>query len=182
MHQDPSLYGEFLITKIRSCKNLNNTVLLVNVYRSPSSNSSKFIESFDEILSKLRSHGRKQIVLAGDFNIDLIKHEYDEKSQNLIDTAASYGFTQVISRPTRITDHSATLIDHVYTNKVEKIMSSSVLALDLSDHLGTYVRLSTWLHLSTELHELLNPYLVNVPRPIKNMNIGCLMRPTTKNL
>jgi len=142
MHQDPSLYGEFLITKIRSCKNLNNTVLLVNVYRSPSSNSSKFIESFDEILSKLRSHGRKQIVLAGDFNIDLIKHEYDEKSQNLIDTAASYGFTQVISRPTRITDHSATLIDHVYTNKVEKIMSSSVLALDLSDHLGTYVRLS----------------------------------------
>ena len=142
LHPEPSLSGEFLITKIRSCKKFSNTVLVVNIYRSPSSNSTKFIEIFDETLSKLRKHGKKQIILAGDFNIDLIKHERDEKSQNLIDTAASFGFAQVISRPTRITDHSATLIDHVYTNKVEKIISSNVVALDLSDHLGTYIRIS----------------------------------------
>ena len=36
--------------------------------------------------------------------------------------------------------------------------------------------------LSTELHDILNPSLVNVLRPIKNMNIGCLIRPKTKNL
>ena len=43
----------------------------------------------------------------------------------------------MISRPTRITDHSATLIDHVYTNKLNNVISSNILTLDLSDHLAT---------------------------------------------
>ena len=141
-NQEPSLFGEFLVTKICSCKKYKNTILVVNVYRSPSSSSAKFLEVLEQSLSSLRKHGKKQIILAGDFNIDLIKHDSDEKSQNLIDVTASYGFAQVISRPTRITDHSATLIDHVYTNKVEKFISSSVVTLDLSDHLGTYIQIS----------------------------------------
>ena len=80
--------------------------------------------------------------MAGDFNIDLLKYHTDINSQNLIDTAASHGFAQVILRPTRITGHSATLIDHILINNVNKLVSSSALSIDLSDHLGTYARLS----------------------------------------
>ena len=43
---------------------------------------------------------------------------------------------------TRITDHSATLIDHIYTNKINKVISSSVVTHDLSDHLSTLVTIS----------------------------------------
>ena len=139
----PKASGEILITKIKSCKKHNNTVLVVNVYRSPSShNTANFIKIIDESLSKLRRHNKKLIYMAGDFNIDLLKYHTDINSQNLIDTAASHGFAQVISRPTRITDHSATLIDHIFINNVNKLVSSSVLSIDLSDHLGTYARLS----------------------------------------
>ena len=44
---------------------------------------------------------------------------------------------QIISRPTRITEHSASLIDHVYTNKLEDTISSNILTTDISDHLAT---------------------------------------------
>ncbi len=48
-----------------------------------------------------------------------------------------YGFIQVVSRPTRITDHSVTLIDHVYSSDVYNTLSCNVLTLDISDHLAT---------------------------------------------
>ena len=138
----PDLAGEILVTKIKSCKKFKNTLLIINVYRSPSNNAQKFNSILDETLNKLRRHSKKLILMAGDFNVDLIKHDTDVNSQNLINTTASHGFVQVISRPTRITDHSATLIDHVYTNKAHKVKGSSVIALDLSDHLATYISIS----------------------------------------
>ena len=140
---EPSTYAEFLAVKIRSCKNTNNTVVIVNMYRSPSSsNTSNFIKALDESLTKLRKHSKKHILLTGYSNIDLLKHEYDENSQNLINTTATHGFAQLISRPTRITDHSCTLIDQIFSNKVSRVITSSVISIDLSDHLGTYVRIS----------------------------------------
>ena len=66
--------GEFLITKVMVNKNVSmpNTIMIINVYRSPSSNANKFLELLEENLNLLRNQGRKTIILAGDFNIDLI--------------------------------------------------------------------------------------------------------------
>ena len=119
-----------------------NTIMIINVYRSPSINASKFLELLEENLNLLRNQGRKTIILAGDFNIDLINFGKDEISKSLINLTASYGLAPIISRPTRVTDHSATLIDHIYINKVEKIICSNVVTFDLSDHLGTYIKIS----------------------------------------
>ena len=41
-----------------------------------------------------------------------------------------------MSRPTRITEHSASLIDHCYTNKLEDTISCNILTTDISDHLA----------------------------------------------
>ena len=136
--ESPSNDGEFLFIKINCCKNFKKTVIVGNVYRSPSRKREKFNELLDSVLHKLDRHKTKQILLVGDFNSDLIRHEFDIDGQNLIDTTTNRGFIQVISRPTRITDHSATLIDHIYTNKIENLISTSVLTVDLSDHLATY--------------------------------------------
>ena len=129
--------AEFQLVKIHSCKGFNKTKVIVNFYRSPSRDTKKFITLLDEVLRKLDRHSRKHIMFFGDANIDLIKYDSDISSQNLIDTLAKYGFVQTISKPTRITDHSATLIDHVYTNSIENTVSSNVLTLDISDHLAT---------------------------------------------
>ena len=138
----PSADGEFSLIKIKNCLKTNKTIILANAYRSPSRKPAKFNDLLEVVLGRLDRHRTKQIVLLGDFNIDLIKYESDINSQKLIDLTASKGFVQVISRPTRITDHSATLIDHIYTNKIENLVSASVLTVDLSDHLATFATFS----------------------------------------
>ncbi len=137
--------GEYLFVKIsiNMINSTNKKVYIVgNFYRSPSNNPKTFLEQLDIILSNLERHSSKQILLVGDFNIDLVKHEHDPIGQQLIDTMTRHGFVQVINRPTRITDHSMTLIDHIYTNKVHNMISSGVVTYDLSDHLGTYITIA----------------------------------------
>ena len=49
-----------------------------------------------------------------------------------------------INKPTRITDCSETLLDHVYTNNPNnKYLSGITLSADLSDHLGTFISVPT---------------------------------------
>ena len=96
------------------------------------------MEDLENILYQLNRHKNKHIILVGDLNIDLIKHDSDTNSQNLVNITSNHGFLQTISRPTRITDHNASLIDHIYTNQIHNIASSGIITLDISDHLATY--------------------------------------------
>jgi exonuclease III len=139
---DPSVNeGEFLFVKAKFCKGFNKTVIIGNVYRSPSGKHESFMRQYETVLNKLNRHSSKHILVVGDFNTDLMKHSTDINSQNIIDVTTNHGFIQVISKPTRITDHSCTLIDHIYTNKLQNVTSTSVVTFDLSDHLGTTITL-----------------------------------------
>ena len=42
----------------------------------------------------------------------------------------------MITKPTRITDFSARLIDHIYTNKKNLNCKSGILVTDVFDHFG----------------------------------------------
>ena len=46
-------------------------------------------------------------------NLDLLRYDDNAHVQKLSEIVMSNGFLPVISRPTRVTDHSATLIDHI---------------------------------------------------------------------
>ena len=136
---DQPLDGEFQCVRIRNFKCTGKTSVIVNTYRSPSRKVDKYIENVENLLSKLdRFLKNKQVLIVGDFNIDLVKYEHDKNSQSLVETMENRGCAQLISRPTRITDHSSTLIDHIYTNNLCNIVSTSVLTTDMSDHLATY--------------------------------------------
>ena len=134
--------GEFMITKIINCKGSAKSVIIANIYRSPSRKPDQFNESLEILLNKLNRYNNKHVLLVGDFNIDLIKYETDLHSQNIVDITSNFGFIQIVSRPTRITDHCATLIDHIYSNKINSVLCCDVITLDLSDHLATSVKIS----------------------------------------
>ena len=137
-----SVDGEFQFVRIENFKKTNRTVIVTNVYRSPSRSPNTFLETYLQALRKLNRHKNKLLVLTGDHNIDLIKYDHDSHGQELVEITASHGFLQVISRPTRVTDHSATLIDHIYINSTNSVVSSNVITLDITDHLGTNVIIS----------------------------------------
>ena len=47
----------------------------------------------------------------------------------------------LITKPTRITDHTATLIDHIYTNVPEKVINAGIFTADITDHLKYSINL-----------------------------------------
>ena len=49
-----------------------------------------------------------------------------------LDMFLSLGFMTIITKPTRITDQTVTLIDHIYTNTPEKLIKSGLCLADIS--------------------------------------------------
>ena len=47
-------------------------------------------------------------------------------------------FYPLINNPTRITEHTATLIDNIFTNRPENHLKSGILFTDISDHLPIF--------------------------------------------
>ena len=67
-------------------------------------------------------------ILVLDFNIDLLKPTLPGTTITLL------GLTQLVKSPTRITQTSATLTDHICTNNPDVITEVSVPDLSISDH------------------------------------------------
>ena len=74
-----------------------------------------FNEYLEKLLKKITSE-KKIAYLMGDFNLDLLKTETDEKIGNYYDILTSHLFVPHITLPTRITTRSKTLIDNIFSN------------------------------------------------------------------
>ena len=74
----------------------------------------------------------------GDFNIDLLKFQSHEKTKYVIESMLTTGYLPVITKPTRVTDHSVTLIDHIYSNSKSLNYKSGIVITDVADHFGTF--------------------------------------------
>ena len=80
---------------------------------------------------------RKNILLMGDFNADLLSESYSElnsEGKRFSKILASFDLHNVIAQPTRITSSSNTLIDLVITSNTSKIVNSGVYDPGMSDH------------------------------------------------
>ena len=66
----------------------------------------------------------------GDFNIDLISNT-NNKWSHLVQT---FEILPLVQEPTRVTETSATLIDHVYSSNPVNISNCFVSKLSIGDH------------------------------------------------
>ena len=107
-----------------------NSFLVCSVYRPPSS-TAEWSEIFSRQIEKSLAF-TDEIYLMGDFNIDI-------KDRNLCNTKWKHvvetnDLHQLIKEPTRITAHSSTIIDHLYTSKPDFVMDLLVPNIAVSDH------------------------------------------------
>jgi len=72
--------------------------------------------------------------LLGDLNNDSLHYNKITKVTEYIDILFSFGLLQTITKPTRCTEKSATLIDHVLTNCLSETYKSVILTTRISDH------------------------------------------------
>lgn len=105
------------------------------LYKPPNANNNAFLTRFDTLISNdLNNFSTK--ILAGDFNLDLIKNDTHKQTNDFTSLLISNGFQPLIKFPTRITEYSATCIDNffIYSENVIVDMKSCIIVSSISDH------------------------------------------------
>ena len=80
----------------------------------------------------------KSFVVAGDFNIDLLKVAEREKYALFLDFFLSLGFLPKITMPTRFAKQSASLLDHIFVKTQGLNSKSGILFTSISDHFAPF--------------------------------------------
>ena len=75
----------------------------------------------------------------GDFNINLLNYESHSDTSEFINSMVSHRLLPHILQPTRVTDHSATVIDNIFTNATDFDTTSGNILNQLADHFSQFL-------------------------------------------
>ena len=81
------------------------------------------IAEFEPIIHEL-SRDNAEVILCGDFNMNLLKLDQYDKYDEFFEFFLSQGFFPNITLPTRITNTTATLIDQIYCKCYESTQNT----------------------------------------------------------
>ena len=107
------------------------------MYRKPNSDIDNFFNFYNEVLDKI-CKGKQNVIITGDFNIDILPENLSNSSDTFININSSYGSQNLIKIPTRITNRSSTLIDNIFSNISNVKCQSGTICTDITDHLQIF--------------------------------------------
>jgi len=121
---------------------VNNTIVAV-IYKHPKGTNALFVETLEMKLDIIIKENKIGII-CGDININLLQQtSSDVKSYT--DVLLSHNFIPTITLPTRITDHSVTLLDHINVyrpiKELGRVAECGNVFFDISDHLPNFITL-----------------------------------------
>jgi hypothetical protein len=103
------------------------------IYRSPDSDFYKFLHELELLILKVSSK-QKCLVIFGDLNVDFI--QYSGKLLDLQNQLLMNNLINAVKSPTRISNHSTSLIDVIIVNNIKNELFTVNLNLGYSDHLA----------------------------------------------
>ena len=107
------------------------------IYRPPNQSKIRFIDDMAVLLNRISTE-KKQCILLGDFNINMLDYNTHSFVNNFIDMMATFSFYPQIVKPTRVTATSATVLDNIICNIPDSVIESGILTVDISDHLSPF--------------------------------------------
>ena len=118
--------------------NLSKTMTIGNIYRPPrtcNENITKFIDEFSSVISSLEN-SNNNLIIAGDFNINLLKINENRIYSDFFDTLISHSLYPQITFPTRFTKTNGTLIDNFFCKLNKSLLESiaGIFTKTFSDH------------------------------------------------
>ena len=108
-------------------------MVLGSVYRPPNTSTQNFVNNYSDLCQKLLAH--QQVVIGLDHNLDLLKSNLHTQMQQFLDATIEHNLIPTITKPTRVTHSSATLIDNLFLkSELHETHQSKILIDDISDH------------------------------------------------
>ena len=135
-NQNSTVYKSMFL-KIHNKTSEFTKCIIGNIYRRPSSilaELDQFIEEFTLVAHNLQEKPSKSY-LCGDYNINLLKIDSSQHCSRFFENMTTLGFFPQITRPTRLSGDSNTLIDNIFTNNFCKPHLAGILVTPVSDHL-----------------------------------------------
>ena len=120
------------IIEVKTC---TFPVLFVSIYQLPNTDISEFIKTYGEILQSLRKEKSSKIVIGLYHNLDFLKSHKHRQTEEFIDLNIDNDLYPSITRPTRITQASASLIDNIIIDETfHRNFQRNIIVSDFSDH------------------------------------------------
>ena len=128
-----SIHLEHIVVELKTDR---DNILLVSGYRPPNANYNVFIKEYIAFLKKLNKLKQHKIILGIDHNLDLLKAHLHKQTNQFLEKNLELDLVSSISKPTRITRKTATLIDNVLISQsLQAQMHPHLIVEDISDHL-----------------------------------------------
>ena len=120
-----------------------NNILIVSGYRPPNSNTRKFMQEYKTVLAKLKESKHHELIVGMDHNLDLLKSASNSTTSMFLNLNVDRDLTPCITKPTRVTNKTATLIDNILiSTRLQYNYTPFVITDDLSDHYPSLVILN----------------------------------------
>ena len=119
----------------------NENMLMCSRYRALGQNPGKFVNEYDELICHMNKTGLP-VEIGLDHNLDLLKQKNHNPTLRFVEKNLDLNMVPCITKPTRITKSSATLIDNIFVplNLVPNV-SSYIVIEDMSDHLPIILKI-----------------------------------------
>jgi len=145
---------ESIWLKVNSGKEIYN---IGSIYRHPNTDINEFESYLNRVLDKV-NRSKETVVIQGDINIDLLKPN-NHVTEKYLDIILPKNILPTISIPTRITERSTSLIDHICIYRPLKMLNNQInsgcLLVDVSDHLPVFMIMNTKLSKSVPTRKLI---------------------------
>ena len=105
---------------------------------------SEFIGEYLKPASEKSIVENKEVLLLGEFNIDLLKCDSNKNVSDFLDIIYSTNLLPNITSPTRLTSHSQTLIDNIFSSVINDDCIACNLISPISDHHAQFLIISSY--------------------------------------
>jgi len=156
-YRDLNIYGNpdtwdglFLEITLGDENTESKKIILGNIYRPPR----QAVVGIDTFSNEINSilhifENTKNLVLTGDFNLDLLKCRENTHINDFLEMIMSCGYIPKITLPTRLSERHGTLIDNFFVKIAENfsLTTAGIIISHISDHFPYFLCLD-YLHIS----------------------------------
>ena len=113
----------------------DTNILLSHCYRPPNGDSENLSTFLQNNMIEKSVSEKKIIYMIGDFKMNCLKYHAHAKTKYFYDNIFEKGAIPIINCPTRISEHSANLIDNILTTDFfNNSLKKGIIKSDVSDH------------------------------------------------